>query len=75
MQADFKADAVALYLPDSKNTFEGVGKALGISRETVRNWAHRAKSSGVTQSHSRPFVAAQRSGESKKAQVAWGRRS
>lgn len=36
--AEFKADAVALYLSDPKNTFEGVGKDLGISRETLRNW-------------------------------------
>jgi transposase-like protein len=36
--AEFKADAVALYLSDPKNTFEGIGKDLGISRETLRNW-------------------------------------
>jgi len=36
--AEFKAAAVALYLSDPKNTFEGVGKDLGISRETLRNW-------------------------------------
>jgi transposase len=43
--AEFKADAVALYLSDPKNTFEGVGKDLGISRETLRNWvrAERAR--------------------------------
>jgi len=35
--AEFKADAVALYLSDPKNTFEGIGKDLGISRETLRN--------------------------------------
>lgn len=34
--AEFKADAVALYLSDPKNMFEGVGKDLGISRETPR---------------------------------------
>ncbi len=36
--ADFTSDAVALYLSDPKDTFEGVGKDLGISRETLRNW-------------------------------------
>ncbi|WAX82153.1 IS3 family transposase [Streptomyces sp. KMM 9044] len=36
--AEFKADAVALYLSDPKNTFEGVSKDLGVSRETLRNW-------------------------------------
>jgi len=36
--AEFKADAVALYLSDPDNTFEAVGKDLGISRETLRNW-------------------------------------
>lgn len=34
--AEFKADAVAPYLSDPKNMFEGVGKDLGISRETPR---------------------------------------
>ncbi|MGW9412083.1 IS3 family transposase [Streptomyces diastaticus] len=43
--AEFKADAAALYLSDPENTFEGVGKDLGISRETLRNWvrAERAR--------------------------------
>jgi transposase len=53
--AEFKADAVALYLSDPKNTFEGIGKDLGISRETLRNWVraergrtgHAANSSGL----------------------------
>ena len=36
--AEFKADAVALYLSDPRNTFEGVSKDLGVSRETLRNW-------------------------------------
>ncbi|WP_372516518.1 IS3 family transposase [Streptomyces noursei] len=35
---EFKADAVALYLSDPSHTFEGIGKDLGISRETLRNW-------------------------------------
>jgi transposase len=43
--AEFKADAVALCLSDPKNTFEGVGKDLGISRETLRNWV-RAERAG-----------------------------
>src|SRR4051794_23185559 len=43
--AEFKADVFALYLSDPKNTFEGVGRDLGISRETLRNWvrAERAR--------------------------------
>jgi transposase len=42
---EFKADAVALYLSDSNHTFEGIGKDLGVSRETLRNWvrSHRAR--------------------------------
>ena len=36
--AEFKADAVALYLSDPSHTFEGIGKDLGVSRETLRNW-------------------------------------
>ncbi|WP_435845216.1 IS3 family transposase [Streptomyces lavendulae] len=45
---EFKADAVALYLSDPSHTFEGIGKDLGISRETLRNWvrAERARRSG-----------------------------
>ena len=41
---EFKADAVALYLSDPNHTYEGVGKDLGVSRETLRNWVrtHRA---------------------------------
>lgn len=48
--AEFRADAVALYLSDPKNTFEGVGKDLGISRETLRNWvrAERARTGQAT---------------------------
>ena len=36
--AEFKADAVALYLSDPSHTFEGIGNDLGVSRETLRNW-------------------------------------
>ena len=36
--AEFKADAVALYLSDPNNTLEGIGRDLGVSRETLRNW-------------------------------------
>lgn len=35
---EFKADAVALYLSEPSHTLEGVGKDLGISRETLHNW-------------------------------------
>ncbi|MFF0445733.1 IS3 family transposase [Streptomyces sp. NPDC004609] len=45
---EFKADAVALYLSDPGHTFEGIGKDLGVSRETLRNWvrAERARHGG-----------------------------
>ncbi|MFD3621752.1 IS3 family transposase [Streptomyces sp. NPDC058676] len=51
--AEFRADAVALYLSDPKNTYEGVGKDLGISRETLRNWvrterARRGQAAGAS---------------------------
>ncbi len=36
--AEFKADAVALYLSDPSHTFDGIGNDLGVSRETLRNW-------------------------------------
>lgn len=53
--AEFKADAVALYLSDPKNTFEGVSKDLGVSRETLRNWvqverARQDRSAGTSRS-------------------------
>lgn len=53
--AEFKADAVALYLADPKNTFEGVSKDLGVSRETLRNWvrverARQGRSTGTSRS-------------------------
>jgi transposase len=40
---EFEADAVALYLSDPSHTFEGIGKDLGISRETYlrRNMIER----------------------------------
>ncbi|NKY14131.1 transposase [Streptomyces somaliensis DSM 40738] len=46
---EFKADAVALYLSDPSHTFEGTGKDLGVSRETLRNWvrAERARRGGA----------------------------
>jgi transposase len=52
---EFKADAVALYLSDPSHTLEGIGKDLGISRETLRNWvrverARRGKSGAVIKS-------------------------
>ncbi|MFJ2444651.1 IS3 family transposase [Streptomyces sp. NPDC087658] len=45
---EFKADAVALYLSDPGHTFEGVGRDLGVSRETLRNWVRteRARHGG-----------------------------
>lgn len=45
---EFKAGAVALYLSAPSHTFEGIGKDLGISRETLRNWVRteRARHGG-----------------------------
>ncbi|MBK6017422.1 IS3 family transposase [Streptomyces sp. MBT53] len=45
---EFKADAVALYLSDPGHASEGIGKDLGISRETLRNWVRteRARHGG-----------------------------
>lgn len=45
---EFKADAVALYLSDPSHTFEGIGKDLRVSRETLHNWvrAERARHGG-----------------------------
>lgn len=56
---EFKADAVALYLSDPSHTFEGIGKDLGISRETLRNWvrAERARRGerGTTSTNTKEF--------------------
>jgi transposase len=40
-----RAGGISLYLSDPSHTFEGIGKDLGISRETLRNWvrAERAR--------------------------------
>jgi transposase len=48
--AEFRADAVALYLSDPKNTYEGVAKDLGISRETLRNWVRTERRTGQADS-------------------------
>ncbi|MDO1481832.1 MULTISPECIES: IS3 family transposase [Rhodococcus] len=52
--AEFKADAVALYLSDPSHTFEGIGKDLGVSRETLRNWvrAERKRTGTSAAAHS-----------------------
>ena len=53
--AEFKADAVALYLSDPSHTFEGIGKDLGISRETLRNWVRaERKRTGAASAADRP---------------------
>lgn len=53
--AEFKADAVALYLSDPSHTFEGIGKDLGVSRETLRNWVRaERKRTGVPAPVHRP---------------------
>ncbi|TCN50204.1 transposase [Rhodococcus sp. SMB37] len=53
--AEFKADAVALYLSDPSHTFEGIGNDLGVSRETLRNWVRaERKRTGVSAVADRP---------------------
>ena len=53
--AEFKADAVALYLSDPSHTFEGIGKDLGVSRETLRNWVRaERKRTGTPSAAGRP---------------------
>ncbi|MER6695540.1 transposase, partial [Streptomyces minutiscleroticus] len=42
---EFKADAVALYLSDPSHTLEGIGRDLGIGRETLRNWVRAKRTS------------------------------
>jgi transposase len=45
--AEFKADAVALYLSDPARTVASVAKDLGISRETLRQWVRQAQAAGA----------------------------
>ena len=53
--AEFKADAVALYLSDPSHTFDGIGKDLGVSRETLRNWVRaERKRTGTASAAGRP---------------------
>ncbi|GGR59634.1 transposase [Streptomyces eurythermus] len=51
---EFKTDVVALYPSDPSHTIGGIGRDLGISRETLRNRvrAERARrsESGMTNS-------------------------
>ncbi|MEF9915394.1 transposase [Streptomyces sp. P5-A9] len=55
---EFTADAVALNLSDPSHTFEGIGKDLGVSRETLRNWvrAERARRGGPRENHRLPAL-------------------
>jgi transposase len=66
--AEFKADAVALYLSDPSHTFEGIGKDLGVSRETLRTWVRaerkRTGASAAADRSRRPASAGEVSSES-----------
>ncbi|MFC7641669.1 transposase [Streptosporangium lutulentum] len=42
--AEFKADAVALYLSDPARTYASVANDLGVNRETLRLWVRQAQS-------------------------------
>ena len=52
--AEFKADAVALYLSDPSHTFDGIGNDLGVSRETLRNWVRAERKRTGTPTADRP---------------------
>ncbi|MDN3265936.1 IS3 family transposase [Streptomyces sp. CSDS2] len=71
---EFKADAVALYLSDPGHTFEGIGKDLGISRETLRNWvrAERARrgESGTTSTNTKEFLVNEATKQELEAEIA-----
>lgn len=68
---EFKADAVALYLSDPGHTFDGVGRDLGVSRETLRNWvrAERARGGGRSTS-TKDAVVSEATREELEAEVA-----
>ncbi|EHK82722.1 putative transposase orfA for insertion sequence element [Rhodococcus pyridinivorans AK37] len=62
--AEFKADAVALYLSDPSHTFDGIGNDLGVSRETLRNWVRAEhKRTGTSTTELRTSRPAPREGE------------
>lgn len=42
--AEFKADAVALYLSDPAQTYASVAKNLGVNREPLWLWVRQARS-------------------------------
>ncbi|WP_373429905.1 transposase [Streptomyces sp. V1I1] len=71
---DFKADAVALYLSDPSHTFEGVGKDVGMSRETLRNWvrAERARrgESGTTSTNTKDVPVSEATRQELEAEIA-----
>ncbi|MFE6946695.1 IS3 family transposase [Streptomyces chartreusis] len=71
---EFKADAVALYLSDPSHTFEGIGKDLGISRETLRNWvrAERARrgESGTTSTNTKDVPVSEATRQELEAEIA-----
>jgi transposase len=71
---EFKADAVALYLSDPGHTFEGIGKDLGVSRETLRNWvrAERARRGerGTTSTNTKDVPVSEATKEELEAEIA-----
>ncbi len=71
---EFKVDAVALYLSDPSHTFEGIGKDLGISRETLRNWvrAERARrgESGMTNGKTKGVLVSEATKQELEAEIA-----
>jgi transposase len=71
---EFKADAVALYLSDPSHTLEGIGKDLGISRETLRNWVRaertRRGESGTTSTNTKDVPVSEATKEELEAEIA-----
>jgi transposase len=71
---EFKADAVALYLSGPSHTFDGIGKDLGISRETLRNWVRveraRRGESGTRSTNTKDVPVSEATKEELEAEIA-----
>ncbi|GII59533.1 transposase [Planotetraspora thailandica] len=52
--AEFKADAVALYVSDPSRTYASVARDLGVNAETLRLWVRQAQAAGTAPQKARP---------------------
>jgi transposase len=52
--AEFKADAVALYVSDPSRTYASVARDLGVNAETLRLWVRQAQAAGTAPDKARP---------------------